>query len=87
MPEITIYYMPYCPYCSWAQQLLDGKGAEYTMINVSDDDNMRQQMEDLSGRHTVPQIFIDDFHVGGFDDLSDLDRQGGLDSLLTGEPV
>ena len=87
MPEITIYYMPYCPYCSWAQQLLDGKGAEYTMINVSDDDNMRQQMEDLSGRQTVPQIFIDDFHVGGFDDLSDLDRQGGLDSLLTGEPV
>lgn len=85
MSEIIIYYMPYCPYCSWAQQLLDGKGVEYTMINVSDDDKLRQQMEDLSGRQTVPQIFIGDVHVGGFDDLSDLDRQGGLDPLLAGE--
>lgn len=85
MSDITIYYMPFCPYCSWAQQLLDGKGVEYTMINVSDDDNMRQQMEDLSGRQSVPQIFIGDVHVGGFDDLSELDRQGGLDPLLAEE--
>ncbi len=77
--------MPFCPYCSWAQQLLDGKGVEYSMINVSDDDEMRQKMEDLSGRQTVPQIFIGDIHVGGFDDLSDLDRQGGLDPLLSVE--
>lgn len=55
------------------------------MINVSDDDEMRQKMEDLSGRQTVPQIFIGDIHVGGFDDLSDLDRQGGLDPLLSVE--
>lgn len=85
MPEITIYYMPFCPYCSWAQQLLDGKGVEYSMINVSDDVDMRQKMEDLSGRQTVPQIFIGDIHVGGFDDLSELDRQGGLDPLLSVE--
>ena len=77
--------MPFCPYCSWAQQLLDGKGVEYSMINVSDDDDMRQKMEDLSGRQTVPQIFIGDIHVGGFDDLSELDRQGGLDPLLSAE--
>lgn len=55
------------------------------MINVGDDDVLRQQMEDLSGRQSVPQIFIGDVHVGGFDDLSELDRQGGLDPLLTEE--
>lgn len=82
--DIKIYFMPFCPYCAWAQQLLDGKGAEYTLINVTDDDSVRQEMEDLSGRQTVPQIFIGDYHVGGFDDLSALDQQGGLDPLLQG---
>lgn len=81
-PEITVYYSPFCPYCTWAKQLLDGKGVEYSMINVSDDAMIRQEMEDRSGRNTVPQIFIGDLHVGGFDDLSALDRQGGLDPLL-----
>lgn len=82
--DITIYFMPFCPYCTWAQQLLDAKGAEYTLINVTDDESIRQEMEDLSGRQTVPQIFIGDYHVGGFDDLSALDQQGGLDPLLQG---
>ena len=84
-PEITVYYSPFCPYCSWAQQLLDSKSAEYTLINVNDDIQLRQEMELKSGRTSVPQIFIDDYHVGGFDDLSALDRQGGLDPLLRGE--
>ena len=81
-PEITVYYSPFCPYCTWAQQLLDSKGVEYSLINVNDDEMNRQEMEDLSGRNTVPQIFIGEVHVGGFDDLSALDRQGGLDPLL-----
>ena len=81
-PEITVYYSPFCPYCTWAQQLLDGKGVEYSLINVNDNEMIRQEMEDRSGRNTVPQIFIGDVHVGGFDDLSALDRQGGLDPLL-----
>lgn len=81
-PDITVYYMPFCPYCSWAQQLLDGKGVSYQLINVNDDHALRTEMEDRSGRNTVPQIFIGDVHVGGFDDLSALDRQGELDSLL-----
>jgi len=81
-PDITVYYMPFCPYCSWAQQLLDGKGVAYQLINVTEDDALRSEMEDRSGRNTVPQIFIGDVHVGGFDDLSALDRQGGLDPLL-----
>ena len=83
--EIIIYYSPFCPYCNWAQQLLDGKGAEYTLINVNDDPAIRQEMEDRSGRTSVPQIFIGDTHVGGFDDMPALDRQGGLDPLIKGE--
>lgn len=81
-PDITIYYMPFCPYCSWAQQLLDGKGVAYQLVNVNEDNALRTEMEDRSGRNTVPQIFIGDVHVGGFDDLSALDRQGELDPLL-----
>ena len=81
-PDITVYYSPFCPYCSWAQQLLNGKGVEYTLINVSDDDAYREEMESKSGRTSVPQIFIGDHHVGGFDDLSALDKQGDLDSML-----
>ncbi|MCW9012538.1 MAG: glutaredoxin 3 [Gammaproteobacteria bacterium] len=82
--DITVYYSPFCPYCSWAQQLLDGKGVEYTLINVGDDDAYREEMESKSGRTSVPQIFIGDHHVGGFDDLSALDKQGGLDPMLEG---
>ncbi|MDH5484734.1 MAG: glutaredoxin 3 [Gammaproteobacteria bacterium] len=85
--EISIYYSPFCPYCSWAQQLLDAKGVEYTLINVSDDNQLREEMELKSGRTSVPQIFIDDYHVGGFDDLSALDNRGGLEPLLKGEVV
>jgi len=80
--EVVIYYAPFCPYCAWAQQLLDDKGVEYSLINVNEDDELRSQMEDRSNRNTVPQIFIGDHHVGGYDDLSALDRQGGLDPLL-----
>ncbi len=84
-PEITVYFSPFCPYCNWAQQLLDGKGVEYKLIDVGENQQIREEMEDRSGRQTVPQIFIGDYHVGGFDDLSALDRQGGLDPLLQGE--
>ena len=83
--EITVYYSPFCPYCTWAQQLLEGKGVEYSLINVNDDEMIRQEMEDRSGRNTVPEIFIGEVHVGGFDDMSALDRQGGLDPLIQGE--
>ena len=85
--DITVYYSPFCPYCSWAQQLLDAKGVEYTLINVGEDDALRLEMEDRSGRNSVPQIFIGDTHVGGFDDLAALDRQGELDALLQGQVV
>ena len=81
-PEIVVYFMPFCPYCTWAKELLDSKDVAYDLIDVTTDDMIRQKMEDLSGRNSVPQIFIDEKHIGGFDDLSALDRSGGLDSLL-----
>lgn len=80
--KISVYYAPFCPYCGWAKQLLDSKNVSYTMINVNDSAEIRQQMETLSQRTSVPQIFINDQHIGGYDDLAALDEQGGLDTLL-----
>ena len=83
MKSIMIYTSPYCGYCHAAKRLLTGKGAAFTEIDVSSNMNARQEMLGKSnGRHTVPQIFIGDSHVGGFDDLSALDRAGKLDPLL-----
>ncbi len=82
-PEIIIYHMPFCPYCSWAKQLLDSKQVQYTLIDVTNDDMLRQQMEDRSGRNSVPQIFIGERHIGGYDDMAALDDAGELDSLIS----
>ena len=79
--------MPFCPYCTWAKQLLDAKNVQFTMIDVTEDVNIRQEMEDRSGRNSVPQIFIGDRHIGGFDDLSALDKDGQLDPLLSAAQV
>ena len=82
MPEIEIYTSPYCGYCHRAKALLTRKGAVFTEIDIMDDDHRRAEMVARSGRRTVPQIFIDGRHVGGCDDLHDLDSAGGLDPLL-----
>ncbi len=82
MAEIIMYASSFCPYCRWARQLLDSKGAKYTVLDVDRDAGLWEAMAARSHRNTVPQIFIDDHHVGGFDDLSELDRRGGLDALL-----
>ncbi|EIT71582.1 MULTISPECIES: glutaredoxin 3 [Hydrocarboniphaga] len=82
MARIRVYSTDYCPYCVMAKRLLERKGAAYEEIRVDHDDALRQEMMRLSGRRTVPQIFIGETHVGGFDDLSALDRAGGLDPLL-----
>jgi len=80
--KISVYYAPFCPYCGWAKQLLDSKNVNYSMINVNDSAEIRQEMEARSQRTSVPQIFINDQHIGGYDDLAALDEQGGLDALL-----
>ena len=83
MAKIEIYTTPTCPYCHAAKSLLADKGVDYTEISVLDPDVREAMTERAHGRRTVPQIFIDDAHVGGYDDMAALDRRGGLDPLLT----
>jgi glutaredoxin 3 len=86
MPVIEIYTTRYCPYCHAAKALLKRKGAAYTEIDVSGDWEQREAMiERANGRMTVPQIFIGSTHVGGCDELHELDEAGKLDPLLAGE--
>jgi glutaredoxin 3 len=82
MAEVTIYTTPYCPYCVRAKRLLERKGVGYREIDVADDDDARVRLAEQTGRRTVPQIFIGDRHVGGSDELHDLDARGELDPLL-----
>ncbi len=83
-PTIVMYATSSCPYCVAARSLLQSKGVRWTEVSVDLQSGKRAEMMQRSGRHTVPQIFIGDCHVGGFDDLSLLDRQGELDRLLEG---
>ncbi len=83
MAQVEIYTSPFCGYCSRAKRLLDQKGVSFNEIDVMSDNARRDEMtKRASGRHTVPQIFIDGKHIGGCDDLYALDRSGGLDPLL-----
>ena len=82
MPAITIYSKPTCPYCDLAKRLLASKGQVWTEIDIEAEPQRREEMIARSGRRTVPQIWIGDRHVGGFDDLAELDRTGELDRLL-----
>jgi glutaredoxin 3 len=84
MPPITIYTTGYCPYCVRAKDLLKRKGASYSEINAEDDAVREAMIVRAGGRRTVPQIFIGETHVGGFDDLYALDKAGKLDALLAG---
>lgn len=84
MARIEIYTTPTCPYCHAAKSLLADKGAEYTEISVLDPALRETMTERAHGRRTVPQIFIDDAHIGGYDDIAALNRRGGLDPLLQG---
>jgi glutaredoxin 3 len=79
---ITIYTGALCGYCAMAKRLLQDKGASFTEIPVDMDPARRAEMEQRSGRRTVPQIFIGERHVGGYDDLAALERAGKLDALL-----
>jgi len=83
MPTVTIYTTLLCPYCHRAKRLLKQKGVGFDEINVSRSADRQRMTERAGGRHTVPQIFIDQTHVGGCDELYDLDRRGELDTMLT----
>jgi glutaredoxin 3 len=79
---IILYSSPLCGYCAAAKRLLNSKGADFFEINVLFNTERREQMIKLSGRRTVPQIFIGGQHVGGYAELSELDNNGELNTLL-----
>jgi glutaredoxin 3 len=85
--QVTVYSSPFCGYCGAAKRLLDRKGVPYVEIDVMFDPDRRTEMVARSGRQTVPQIFIGDKHVGGFDDLDTLEKRGELDKLLADPSV
>jgi glutaredoxin 3 len=84
MQPVTIYTTMLCPYCHMAKKLLKQKGVAYEEINVSRSADRQKMIARANGRHTVPQIFIGDTHVGGCDELHELERDGKLDPLLAG---
>lgn len=83
MAHVSMYCTAVCPYCNMAEKLLNRKGVtQIEKIRIDIDPAKRDEMMTKTGRRTVPQIYIDDFHVGGFDDLSALDQDGKLEPLL-----
>ena len=82
MAHVVIYTRPFCGYCSHAVSLLKRKGANFTEIEAGFDPALRREMIERSGRQTFPQIFIGETHVGGCDEIVELEREGRLDVLL-----
>ncbi|MDH3978249.1 MAG: glutaredoxin 3 [Gammaproteobacteria bacterium] len=81
-PEVVMYTQALCGYCSAARALLQQKGIEYSEIDVTMDAGLRRKMTERTGRNTVPQIFIGEQHIGGYDDMASLDQNNKLDALL-----
>ena len=82
MKKVEIYTTQWCPYCTAAKALLDDKGVDFEEVDADSPDVRMAMVQRANGRRTVPQIFIGDTHVGGYDDLSALERRGALDPLL-----
>ena len=82
MPKVEIYTTPWCPYCHAAKSLLSEKGVPFEEVDATDTEIRMAMVERAHGRRTVPQIFIGETHVGGYDDMAALDRRGQLDPLL-----
>jgi glutaredoxin 3 len=83
--KVQVYTTTYCPFCTRAKALLKNKGVAFEEIDVTDDDELRQKMVQLAGgRRTVPEIFINDKIIGGYDELRALESKGELDALLAG---
>lgn len=83
MQKVEIYTTPWCGFCHMAKRLLTKKGVEFTEIDVQDSERKAAMIQRANGGRTVPQIFIGDTHVGGCDELMELDRSGKLDPLLS----
>jgi len=83
-PPITLYTSAVCAYCMAAKQFLRSRGLEWTELRIDQDPEARARMLDITGRSTVPQIFVGETHVGGFDDMMALHRAGKFETLLAG---
>jgi len=86
-PDVLLYTTSWCPFCRRAKTLLKEKGVQWTELDIEADPLHRQAMTEVSGRNTVPQIFINGTHVGGCDELVALEAKGGLDKLLARPPA
>jgi glutaredoxin 3 len=82
MKKVLVYSTRVCPFCVMAKRLLERKGVTIDEVRVDEDQARREEMMRITGRRTVPQIFVGETHVGGFEDLSALERSGELDPLL-----
>ncbi len=85
--KVEVYFTTYCHYCRRAMHLLDSKGIDYERFDVTNDPDRRAWLREATGRHTVPQIFINGKSVGGSDDIHELDAAGKLDRMLSEPPV
>jgi glutaredoxin 3 len=84
--HVKIYTRQWCGYCTAAERLLKSKGVEFENIDCTGDQDKRKWLVEVTGRTTVPQVFIDGRAIGGYDDLRVLERSGELDKLLAGSP-
>ena len=87
MPQIKMYTTDFCPYCVRAKHILESNGLEFEEINIHGDPRMRDEIEELTGRRDVPQIFIDDVHIGDDDDLKKLAKSGKFDEMFNGRRI
>lgn len=85
MPEVVMYSTGWCPYCARARALFERKGIAFREVDIETDAALRAEMLTRSGRRSVPQIFVGERHLGGFEELYDLERSGELDSILQSE--
>jgi glutaredoxin 3 len=83
-PKVVMYATAWCPFCQMAERLLVEKGVQFETIRIDLEPQRRIEMIERTQRRTVPQIYVGDHHVGGYDELSELDREGRLDPLLRG---
>jgi len=83
--HVIVFSSPFCGYCAAAKRLLMNKGADFIEINILTNPERRQEMIELSGRRSVPQVFVGGQHIGGYTELSALDASGELDTLLAEE--
>jgi len=82
MPKVIVYAKEFCPFCKYAKALLRSKGVDFEEIDIGIDEALQEKIWQLSGRKTVPQIFVDGRPVGGFEELRELDASGELDKIL-----